>query len=159
MYIDIGYSENRHIDTYIVYIHIYSWDKGVHPPAWSWENTKTLISTQYLVSNPTTTSISDVMLMVWCVVMTIRDLHIVSAAVDFNDTRADVFYLLFYSYHDGVNKINKSQILYAGCSYLKLYSVVCVWDGVNAGGELLLHREVTGVFQVLIDTIMLFHQN
>lgn len=33
MYIDIGYSENRHIDTYIVYIHIYSWDKGVQPPA------------------------------------------------------------------------------------------------------------------------------
>lgn len=64
MYIDIGYSENRHKDTYIVYIHIYSWDKAVHPPALSWENTKTLISTQYLVSNPTTTSIIDVMLMV-----------------------------------------------------------------------------------------------
>lgn len=60
--------------------------------------------------------------------MTIRGLHIVSAAVDFNDTRADVFYLLFYSYHDGVNKINKNQILYAGCSYLKLYSVVCVCE-------------------------------
>lgn len=39
MYIDIGYSENRHIDTYIVYIHIYSWDKAVHPPALSWEKT------------------------------------------------------------------------------------------------------------------------
>lgn len=37
MYIDIGYSENKHTDTYIVYIHIYSWDKAVHPPALSWE--------------------------------------------------------------------------------------------------------------------------
>lgn len=64
MHIDIGYSENRHIDTYIVYIHIYSWDMGVHPPAFSWENTKSLISTQYLVISPTTTSIFDVMLMV-----------------------------------------------------------------------------------------------
>lgn len=64
MYTDIGYSENRHIDTYIVYIHIYSWDKGVRPPALSWENAKILISTQYLVSNPTITSILHVMLMV-----------------------------------------------------------------------------------------------
>lgn len=64
MYIDIGYSENRHIDTYIVYIHIYSWDKAVHPPALSWENTKTWISTQYLVRNPTTTSILEFMLMI-----------------------------------------------------------------------------------------------
>lgn len=64
MYIDIGYSENRHIDTYIVYIHIYSWDKAVHPPALSWENTKTRISTQYLVSNPTTTSILEFRLMI-----------------------------------------------------------------------------------------------
>ncbi len=64
MYTDIGYSENRHVDTYIVYIHIYSWDKAVRPPALSWENAKTLISTQYLVCNPTATSILDVMLMV-----------------------------------------------------------------------------------------------
>lgn len=33
MYIDIGYIENKHTDTYIVYIHIYSWDKAAHPPA------------------------------------------------------------------------------------------------------------------------------
>lgn len=34
MYIDIvGYNENRHIVTYIVYIHMYSWDKAGSPPA------------------------------------------------------------------------------------------------------------------------------
>lgn len=39
------------IDTNIVYIHIYSRDKVVHPPALLWENTKTLIPTEYLVRN------------------------------------------------------------------------------------------------------------
>lgn len=54
MYIDIGYGENKH--RHIVYIHIYSWNMDVHPPALSCKYTKTLKST-HLVSNLATTSI------------------------------------------------------------------------------------------------------
>lgn len=80
MHLDIGYSENRHIDTYIVYIHIYSWDKAVHPPALSWEKTNKQTKKNYTVFSKKSSNYLDPRFYA-DVVMTIE-----AFAVDFSDT-------------------------------------------------------------------------
>lgn len=66
MYIDIGYSENRHIDTYI---HIYSWDKGVQPLALSLEYSNINL---YTVFGKQSNNYLNIRFYAdsWCIVMT-----------------------------------------------------------------------------------------
>lgn len=120
---------------HIVYIHIYSWDKAVHPPALPWENTKPLLSSIWQL--PPFKNYADVS----CVVTIC---HLVSVAVNLNESCT--------CYTFWINEMKSYK--------LAAVPFCCMTWKCGAWGlcrrELLFHREVTGVFQVLIVTIMTF---